>query len=36
MSFLDTLGTFAPQRESVVLPGGVAGQRLGYLHLDDE
>lgn len=36
MSFLDTLGTFAPRRESVVLPGGIAGQRLGYLHLDDE
>lgn len=36
MSFLDTLGTFAPRRESVVLPGGIAGQRLGYLHLDEE
>jgi len=36
MSFLNNLGTFAPQRERVILPGGIAGQRLGYLHLDDE
>lgn len=34
--FLDALGTFAPQRESVDLPGGVTGRRLGYLHLEDE
>ncbi|MFN4073793.1 MAG: Eco57I restriction-modification methylase domain-containing protein [Thermus sp.] len=36
VSFLDALGSFAPREEAVSLPGGVTGELLGYLYLEDE
>ena|GEM_PF-6548846 len=36
VSFLDALGSFAPRGEEVSLPGGVMGELLGRLHLENE
>ncbi|TBH15322.1 Eco57I restriction-modification methylase domain-containing protein [Thermus thermamylovorans] len=36
VSFLDALGSFAPREEAVSLPGGVTGELLGHLYLEDE